>query len=151
MFVFLLKTEESENVERSVQLNPNNNAYWRARGYAERPANWKELAAKSKAKGGGESAPAKKPKKGDSQQVNNPNNNAYWQARGYAKRPDNWKQLAAQAKAGGKKRRTRKNKKRGVEYTAQGTEIKGRIGTLAWHDWGLLPDDGLGRLSADDY
>lgn len=48
-------------------------------------------------------------------------------------------------------RQARKKKKRGVEYTAQGTEIKGRIGPLAWDDWGLLPDDGLGRLSADDY
>ena len=150
----ILKPEKSESVERSIQLNPNNDAYWQARGYAKRPDNWKQLAAQAKTKAGGESASAKKPQKGDSQQINNPNNDAYWQARGYAKRPSNWKQLAAKAKTGGKSapnRKTRKKKKRGVEYTAQGTEIKGRIGPLAWDDWGLLPDDGLGRLSADDY
>ena len=155
MFVMLLKPKESESVERSIQLNPNNDAYWQARGYAKRPDNWKQLIAQAKSKGGGKSAPAKKPKKGDSQQVNNPNNDAYWQARGYAKRPDNWKQLAAQAKSkskgGGKSAPNRKKKKRGVERTPHGTELRGRIGPLEWDDWGLLPADGFGRLSADDY
>ena len=80
VWIMILKTEESESVERSIQ---------------------------AKAKGGGESAPNRQARK--------------------------------------------KKKKRGVERTAQGTEIKGRIGPLAWDDWGLLPDDGLGRLSADDY
>ena len=105
MFAMLLKPKESESVERSIQLNPNNDAYWQARGYAKRPDNWKQLAAqaKTKSKGGGKSAP------------------------------------------------NRKKKKRGVERTPHGTELRGRIGPLEWDDWGLLPADGFGRLSADDY
>lgn len=28
---------------KSQQNNPNNDAYWQARGYAQRPPNWREL------------------------------------------------------------------------------------------------------------
>lgn len=27
---------------KSLQNNPNNDAYWRARGYSERPSDWQE-------------------------------------------------------------------------------------------------------------
>ena len=31
-------------MNRSNQLNPNNDAYWQARGYVKRPSDWKERA-----------------------------------------------------------------------------------------------------------
>lgn len=66
----------------------------------------------------------------------NPNNDAYWQSRGYVKRPRNWKELVAKSK--GQKVKTGRKKRRGGV-------------PLLWDDWGLLPSDGLGRLSVDDY
>ena len=109
MWVMLLKPKESADVERSIQLNPNNDAYWQARGYDKRPANWKQLAAQSKSKGSVKTAP-------------NPNSQT-----------------------------RKKRKKKGREYTPHGTELRGRVGPLEWDDFGLLPSDGFGRLSADDY
>lgn len=103
----LLKPEESESVERSIQLNPNNDAYWQARGYDKRPANWQQLAAQAKSKGG--------------------------------------------VKTASKSQTRKKRKKRGGEYTLQGTKITGRVGPLEMDSFGLLPADGFGRLSADDY
>lgn len=68
----------------------------------------------------------------------NPNNDAYWQARGYAKRPRNWKALVAKSK--GFDVKTTRRRKKG-----------GRGLPFEWDDFGLLPGDGLGRLSSEDY
>lgn len=34
---------KADNDNRSRQLDPEHHAYWLARGYDERPANWQEL------------------------------------------------------------------------------------------------------------
>ena len=67
----------------------------------------------------------------------NPNNAAYWRERGYAKRPRNWDLLIAKSKGLDVKTSRRKSKRRRI--------------LLQWDEWGLLPEDGFGRLSADDY
>ena len=65
----------------------------------------------------------------------NPNNDAYWQARGYDKRPDDWQEQVKQQKT-----------------KAKGNKRKDRAGgDLAFDGFGLLPQDGFGRLSVDDY
>lgn len=69
----------------------------------------------------------------------NPNNDAYRQARGYAKRPRNWKALVA------------KSKGFDVKTTRSRSRRKGGGLPFEWDDFGLLPADGLGRLSSDDY
>lgn len=33
---------DSDNDNHSDQLNPNNDSYWQARGYDERPSDWRE-------------------------------------------------------------------------------------------------------------
>lgn len=39
---------EPDRDNRSVQLNPNNDAYWQARGLPKRPADWKARVAAEK-------------------------------------------------------------------------------------------------------
>ena len=39
---------ERDRDNRSVQLNPNNDAYWQARGLPKRPADWKARVAAEK-------------------------------------------------------------------------------------------------------
>ena len=39
---------EPDRDNRSVQLNPNNDAYWQARGLPKRPADWEARAAAEK-------------------------------------------------------------------------------------------------------
>lgn len=67
----------------------------------------------------------------------NPNNDAHWRERGYAKRPRNWDLLIAKSKRLDVKTSRRKSRRRRI--------------LLQWDEWGLLPEDGFGRLSADDY
>jgi hypothetical protein len=38
-------SRQSNPYNHSNQMNPNNDAYWKARGYHERPADWKNRAA----------------------------------------------------------------------------------------------------------
>lgn len=33
---------QTEQTNRANQLNPNNDAYWQARGYSGRPKDWKQ-------------------------------------------------------------------------------------------------------------
>ena len=40
-----MKGKEGRN-NHANQMNPNNDAYWQARGYNERPNDWKKLADK---------------------------------------------------------------------------------------------------------
>lgn len=75
----------------------------------------------------------------------NPNNDLYWQARGYEKRPNNWKQLVVNAAD------TSKVSDKGTTSKKRKRNKKGRVGPLEWDDFGLLPADGYGRLSAEDY
>ncbi|WP_457599358.1 hypothetical protein [Hydrogenimonas sp.] len=65
--------------------NPNNDAYWKARGYPVRPNNWRELVAK-------DSSPQ------SFSDVNNPNNDAYWRMKGYNGRPKNWRERISEKK-----------------------------------------------------
>ena len=39
---------EPDRDNRSVQLNPNNDAYWQERGFSKRPADWKARVAAEK-------------------------------------------------------------------------------------------------------
>lgn len=66
----------------SNKENPNNNAYWRSRGYITRPGNWRELIEE-------EIAQTQDDLDNRSNQLN-PNNDSYWKSRGYSERPDNW-------------------------------------------------------------
>lgn len=77
--VFLYNYSRHELNNRSRQLNPNNDAYWRSRGYDERPTNWEY----------GIYDYSKDELDNHSNQLN-PNNDAYWQSRGYDERPDDW-------------------------------------------------------------
>lgn len=58
---------------RSNQMNSNNNAYWRSRGYNERPDNWQNT--------GGNSGYSKAELDNHANQMN-PNNEAYHSSRG---------------------------------------------------------------------
>ena len=64
---------------KSDIYNPNNDAYWQARGFEQRPDNWEELSADISS--------------ASIQDINNPNNDAYWQARGWDRRPEEWREL----------------------------------------------------------
>lgn len=66
----------------SNQENPNNDAYWKSRGYISRPENWRELIEE-------EIAQTQDDLDNRSNQLN-PNNDSYWKSRGYSERPDNW-------------------------------------------------------------
>jgi len=37
------KQYSQKHYNRDKQLNPNNDAYWKARGHEKRPSNWKEI------------------------------------------------------------------------------------------------------------
>lgn len=44
-----------EGTNRANQLNPNNDAYWTARGFPGRPADWKKRASQENQRPGGKS------------------------------------------------------------------------------------------------
>ena len=74
----------------------------------------------------------------------NPNNDLYWQARGFNRRPKDWKDFLKREKSAqvaSKATTTRRNSNRN----------RSGAGVLAADRFGLLPADGYGRLSVDDY
>lgn len=64
--------------------NPNNDAYWRSRGYIGSPENWREIIEE-------ENSQSQDDLDNRSNQLNS-NNDSYWKSRGYSERPDNWEQ-----------------------------------------------------------
>ena len=71
--------------------------------------------------------------------ANNPNNHAFWQKRGYKERPENWRELhRSMNRPTSSKNR---NSKRNFSDDCH----------LSFDSFGLLPCDGFGRLSVDDY
>jgi len=68
----------------SNKENPNNDAYWKSRGYISRPENWREIIEE-------EISETQNDLDNRSDQLN-PNNDSYWKSRGYSERPDNWEQ-----------------------------------------------------------
>ena len=68
----------------SNKQNPNNDSYWKSRGYIARPENWREIIDE-------EISQTQDNLDNRSNQLN-PNNDSYWTSRGYSERPDNWEQ-----------------------------------------------------------
>ncbi|KAK9875912.1 hypothetical protein WA026_009696 [Henosepilachna vigintioctopunctata] len=56
----------------SNQTNPNNNEYWKTRGYPSKPSNWQELS---------KSSPMSKEAQDNRSRQKNPNNDAYYKSR----------------------------------------------------------------------
>jgi hypothetical protein len=77
--VLAKKRGGGEPPRREVQLNPNSDDFWRARGYRDRPDGWQQLAQRESAENKArlEEAGANR---GDQL---NPSHEAYWLARGY--------------------------------------------------------------------
>lgn len=71
--------------------------------------------------------------------ANNPNNDAFWQAQGYTERPENWQELYSSMN----RTTSSKNRNRKRELSEDCV--------LSFDSFGILPCDGLGRLSVDDY
>ncbi|OQY46625.1 MAG: hypothetical protein DRR08_24180 [Candidatus Parabeggiatoa sp. nov. 2] len=71
--------------------------------------------------------------------ANNPNNQAFWQERGYKERPENWRELHRSMN----RPTSSKNRSRKRDFNEDCF--------LSFDSFGLLPCDGFGRLSKDDY
>ncbi|KAL3265317.1 hypothetical protein HHI36_009525 [Cryptolaemus montrouzieri] len=56
----------------SDQMNPNNDKYWKNRGYTKKPENWEDLSKKS---------PMSKEAQDNRSRQRNPNNEAYYKSR----------------------------------------------------------------------
>jgi hypothetical protein len=69
--VFLFNYSKHELDNRSRQLNPNNDEYWRSRGYDEKPTDWEYRTYDY----------SKDERDNRSNQLN-PNNDSYWKSRG---------------------------------------------------------------------
>ena len=78
------KKDDLDN--RANQRNPNNDAFWKSRGYDKRPENWQNSLNK-------ENTLYSKYDLDNRANQRNPNNGAFWKSRGYDKRPENWQDL----------------------------------------------------------